>query len=213
MNIIIAGAAGKSGMLLVNEALVRGHTVTAIVRKAEDKAKVNPKASVVAKDILTLTKEDLKGADAVLDAFGVWTPEALPQHKTTLRHLADLLAGSKTRLLVVGGAGSLYVDPELKTRVMDLPTFPKDWKPLASAMGEAFDELKKRSDLSWTYISPSANFDAVGKRTGSYQIGGDLLLSNAAGNSEISYADYAIAMIDEVERQKFVQKRITVCSK
>lgn len=213
MNIIVLGAAGKAGALLVDEAVARGHTVTALVRKAEDRAKVNPKASVLVKDILDLTKEDLRGADAVLDAFGSRTPETIPQHKTTLRHVADLLAGSKTRLLVVGGAGSLYVDPERKIRLIDAPSFPNDWKPLASAMAEAFAELQQRGDVAWTYVSPSANFNAAGPRTGSYQLGGDMLLANAAGNSEISYADYAVAMLDEVENRKFIQKRITVCGK
>jgi len=213
MRITVVGAAGKQGALLVNEAVARGHSVTAVVRKETDRAKVAPKAKVIVKDLMQLTYDDLKDADAVIDAFGTWTPETLPQHGTSLKHLADLLAGKSNRLLVVGGAGSLFVDSTLTTRVVDLPAFPADWKPLASAMGAAFEELKKRNDVRWTYVSPSASFDATGKRTGSYQVGGDLLLSNAAGNSEISYSDYAIAMIDEVEKGKFIRKRITVCGR
>jgi Putative NADH-flavin reductase len=213
MKITVVSAAGKSGSLIVKEALARNHSVTAIVRKDSDKAKIPAGAKVIVKDLMDLSSTDLKDADVVIDAFGTWAPETLVQHKTTLRFLADLLAGKSTRLLVVGGAGSLYVDSELRTRVMDLPTFPEGWKALASTMGEAFAELKKRNDVNWTYVSPSANFDAAGIRTGKYQIGTEQLLANAAGNSEISYADYAIAMIDESEKASFVQTRITVCSK
>ncbi len=213
MNIIVVGANGKAGTQLVNEAISRGHYVTAVIRQEGQKSQVNRKAEILVKDIMDLTRDDLVNADAVLDAFGAWAPETLPGHTATLMHLADLLKGTEIRLLVVGGAGSLFVDEEHQTRVIDLPTFPEDWKPLALAMSQAFELLKKRTDVQWTYLSPSANFDAAGKRTGSYKTGTDLLLSDAAGNSRISYADYAIAMIDEVERRKFIQKRFTVCSR
>jgi uncharacterized protein len=212
MKITVVCAAGKEGSLLVKEAVARGHSVTAVFRNEKDRAKVDPKAKVLLKDLMSLTRADVKDADAVIDAFGAWTPETLPQYSTTLQHLGDLVAGTPTRLLVVGGAGSLYADTERKTRVMDLPSFPADWKPLASHAAQAFEEVKKRTDVAWTYVSPSLNFDSAGKRTGSYQIGGDVLLKNAEGRSEISYADYAVAVIDEAERAKYIRKRITVCS-
>jgi len=213
MKIIVVGANGKAGTQLVNEAISRGHNVTAIVRNIENKKKIDHQANVIVKDILELTSEDIQDADAVLDAFGAWTAETLPGHTTTLMHLADILKDSSTRLLVVGGAGSLFVDSEKSTRVMDLPSFPEAWKPTATAMSQAFDLLRKRSDFNWTYISPSAKFDATGKKTGSYKIGTDILLTNDEGESVISYKDFALAMIDEVENQKFIKQRITVCSK
>lgn len=212
MKILIVGANGKAGIQLVNEATSRGYHVVAVVRNDNNRNKVDRRASIIVKDILELTSDDVKDADAVLDAFGAWTAETLPGHTTTLMHLADILKGSSARLLVVGGAGSLFVDPDKKTRVMELPTFPEDWKPLASAMGQAFEKLKELTDVDWTYISPSANFDATGKRTGSYKTGTDFLLTNAEGESVISYADFALAMMDEVENRNFINQRITVCS-
>ena len=213
MKIVVVCAAGKEGSLLVKEAVARGHSVTAVFRNEKDKTKVDPKAKVILKDLMNLTYADIRDADAIIDAFGAWTPETLPQYSTTILHLADLVAGKPNRLLVVGGAGSLYADADHKTLVMDLPSFPADWRPLASHAAEAFTALKKRSDVKWTYVSPSFTFDAAGKRTGSYRVGGDVLLKNAEGKSEISYADYAVAMIDEAEKAGSIGKRITVCSK
>lgn len=107
MKIAVICANGKAGQLIVKEAVNRGLDVTAVVRN-ENKSAAK---SVISKDLFDLTTEDLKGFDAVVDAFGAWTPDALPQHSTTLKHLCDILSGTKTRLLVVGGAGSLYVNP------------------------------------------------------------------------------------------------------
>jgi putative NADH-flavin reductase len=115
--------------------------------------------------------------------------------------------------LVVGGAGSLYVDSEHKTRLIDTPDFPEMFKPLASSMGTALDALKVRSDVNWTYLSPSANFVADGIRTGEYISGGEELMVNSKGESVISYADYAVAMIDEAENANHLKKRFTVVSK
>lgn len=210
MKIAIIGASGKAGTFLTDEALRRGHTVTAIVR--DGKKIKNPKARIVEKDLFALTYDDLKDHDVVVDAFAAWGPD-VPKHQTSLRHLSGLLSGHQNiRLLVVGGAGSLYVDPQHTMRVMDAPGFPDAVKPLAQAMGAALEELQKTKDVTWTYLSPSANFVADGPRTGTYKTGGDELLVNSAGNSEISYADYAIAMIDEAERAKHVKKRFTVVS-
>ena len=116
--VAIVCAAGKQGTLLVNEAVSRGYDVTGFVR-GQDKV-ANPKAKTVVKDLFDLTREDLVGFDVVIDAFGAWTPETLPLHKTSLAHLCDILSGTKVRLLVVGGAGSLYVNPEHTVQVKDL---------------------------------------------------------------------------------------------
>ena len=164
------------------------------------------------KDLFDLTYDDLKENDAVIDAFAVWAEDQLYQHKTSLAHLSDILAEKPVRLLVVGGAGSLYVDPEHKLRLMDTPDFPDMFKPLASNMGEAFDALRTRKDVNWTYLSPSADFSAEGVRTGKYKAGGEELMTNSKGLSTISYADYAIAMLDEAELPKHLQERFTVVS-
>ena len=206
--VAIVCSAGREGRLLTEEAVSRGYDVTGFVRKDTDE--VNPKAKKVVKDLFDITLDDLKDFDAVIDAFGAWTPETLPLHKTSLKHLCDVLSGTSVRLLVVGGAGSLYVNPEHTLQVMQLDSFPDIFKPLASNMGEALEELRTRNDVKWTYLSPAGNFVADGKRTGRYILGGEEYFVNDKGVSEISYADYAIAMIDEVENANNIQKRFSV---
>lgn len=207
--IAVVAANGKAGRLIVKEAIDRGMDVTAFVRSEN---KTAAKKAVV-KDIMDLTAEDLAGFDAVVDAFGAWTPETLPQHSTTLAHLCDLLSGSDTRLLVVGGAGSLYVNPEHTATVSEGPDFPEAFKPLASAMAAALVDLRERDDVRWTYVSPAGDFQAEGERSGEYTLAGEELALNERGESVISYADYAIAMVDEIESGDHVQERISVVRK
>lgn len=206
--VAIVCAAGKQGRLLVDEAVSRGYSVTGFVR-GNDKV-TNAKAKTVVKDLFDLTKEDLSGFDVVIDAFGAWTPETLPLHSKSLKHLCDILSGTDVRLLVVGGAGSLYVNKEHTLQVKDLPDFPEIYKPLATAQTVALEELRKRNDVKWTFLSPAGNFVADGVRTGKYILGGEEYFENAKGVSEISYADYAIAMIDEIENANNIQKRFAV---
>ncbi len=206
MKIAVICANGKAGKLIVKEAVSRGLDVTAVVRE-ENQTQAQ---SVLKKDLFDLTSSDLKGFDVVIDAFGAWTEETLPQHSTSLAHLCDILSGTDTRLLVVGGAGSLYVNPEHTACVADGPDFPDAFKPLAAAMAKALGELRKRSDVKWTYLSPAADFQADGPRTGKYILGGEELTLNSKGESVISYADYAIAMIDEAVSGGDIQKRISV---
>ena len=165
---------------------------------------------MIKKDLFDLTADDLKDFDIVIDAFGAWTEDTLPQHSTSLAHLCDILSGTDTRLLVVGGAGSLYVNPEHTICVADGPDFPDMFKPLAAAMAKALGELRQRSDVKWTYISPAGDFQANGERTGEYILGGEELTLNSKGESVISYADYAVAMIDEAVSGNHIQERISV---
>lgn len=207
--IAVVAANGKAGQLIVREAIERGNDVTAFVRSENRTVAEN----VVVKDIMDLTPKDLVGFDAVVDAFGAWTPETLPQHSTTLAHLCDILSGTDTRLLVVGGTGSLYVNPEHTMIVSETPDFPEMFKPLASAMAEALSDLRERDDVRWTYISPAGDFQAEGERTGEYILAGEELTLNDRGESIISYADYAIAMVDEIESGDHIQQRISVVCK
>lgn len=207
--IAVVAANGKAGQLIVREAVERGNDVTAFVRSENRTVAEN----VVVKDIMDLTPKDLVGFDAVVDAFGAWTPETLPQHSTTLAHLCDILSGTDTRLLVVGGAGSLYVNPEHTMTVSETPDFPEMFKPLASAMAEALSDLRERDDVRWTYISPAGDFQAEGERTGEYILAGEELTLNDRNESIISYANYAIAMVDEIESGDHIQQRISVVCK
>lgn len=206
MKIGVIAANGKEGRLIVKEALDRGMDVTAIVRSAN---KTEAK-QVIQKDIMDLTKNDLKNFDVVVDAFGVWDPAKMNLHSVTLNHLADILSGTSTRLLVVGGAGSLYTDKTHTMKLSETPDFPKEYLPVANGMGKALEELRKRNDVKWTYMSPAAEFDAEGKRTGSYVLAGEEFTTNEKGESYISYADYAIAMVDEAEKGNHIGERISV---
>ncbi len=206
MKIAVICANGKSGQLITKEAVNRGLDVTAIVR-GENKSVAK---KVITKDLFDLTTEDLKGFDAVVDAFGAWTPETIPQIPKAAEHLCNLLPGSNTRLLIVGGAGSLYVNPEHTLTVADGADFPDAFKPLAAAHDTALKNLRDRNGVKWTYISPAGDFQADGARTGKYILGGEELVLNSKGESVISYADYAIAMIDELVKGDHIQQRISV---
>ena len=206
MKIAVVCANGKEGKLIVKEAVARGADVTAVVRGDNKSAAAN----VIRKDLFELTASDLEGFEVVIDAFGAWTPETLPQHSTSLKHLCDLMSGREARLLVVGGAGSLYVNQEHTVQVMDGADFPEMFRPLASSMGKALDELRARTDVKWTYISPAGDFQADGIRTGKYILGGEELTLNSRGESVISYADYAVAMVDEALNGNHIQQRISV---
>ena len=206
MKIAVICANGKVGKLIAREAIARGADVTAVVR-GENQSAAN---KVIQKDLFDLNAADLEGFDVVVDAFGAWTPETLPQHSTSLKHLCDLVSGKETRLLVVGGAGSLYMNPEHTIQVMDGADFPEMFRPLASNMGKALDELRTRTDVKWTYISPAGDFQADGVKTGRYILGGEELILNSRGESVISYADYAVAMVDEALNGNHIQQRISV---
>ena len=206
MKIALVAANGRVASKVIEEAISRGFDVTAFGRREN-----NTKAQdYVQKDLFDLTADDLKGFDAVVDAFGAWTEDTLEQHSTSLKHLCDILSGTDTRLLVVGGAGSLYVNPEHTACVSDGSDFPDMFKPLASAMAKALGELRERNDVKWTYISPAGDFQADGERSEKYILGGEELTLNSRNESIISYADYAIAMIDEIEKGDHIQQRISV---
>ena len=206
MKIAVICANGKAGKRIVKEAVSRGLDVTAVVR-GENQTVAQ---KVLKKDLFDLTAADLKGFDVVIDAFGTWTEDTLPQHSTSLKHLCDILSGTNIRLLVVGGAGSLYVNPEHTAVVSDGADFPPQFLPLAKAQGKALSELRQRGDVKWTFISPAGDFRADGERTGKYILGGEELTLKSRGESIISYEDYAIAMIDEATNGDNIQKRISV---
>lgn len=206
MKLAVICANGRAGRQIVKEAVDRGLDVTAVVREENKTAAKR----AIRKDLFALTSDDLKEFDVVIDAFGAWTEDTLPLHSISLKHLCDILSGTDTRLLVVGGAGSLYIDAVHTTQVMDGPDFPDVFKPLAIHMGKALDELRQRGDVQWTYISPAGDFQAEGERTGRYLLGGEELTLNSRGESVISYADYAIAMVDEAVKGHHLQQRISV---
>ncbi|GIN37993.1 MULTISPECIES: NAD(P)-dependent oxidoreductase [Heyndrickxia] len=207
MNIGIIGANGKAGNLILKEAVNRGHQVTAIIRDASKlKEKVD---AVIEKSIFDLTSDDIKPFDVVVNAFGAPLGEE-QAHVEAGRVLMEALKGISTRAIIVGGAGSLFVDENETIRVMDTPDFPDIFIPTAKGQGRNLQDLQESSNITWTFISPSAMFDSEGKRTGFYQAGKDHLLVNSIGESYISYADYAIAVVDEIENPQHINERFTV---
>ena len=209
LKVAVVAANGRVGKLVVEEATRRGMDVTAVVRGEN---KTAAEKSLV-KDALELTAADLVGFDAVVDAAGGWTPETIPAITNVAVHLADCVAGTPTRLVVVGGAGSLFVNPEHTATVDQGPDFPEDWKPLSTAHGDALANLSERTNVAWTYVSPAADFQADGERTGEYTLAGEELALNAAGQSTVSYADYAIAIVDLLESGEHVREHVSVVSK
>ena len=207
MKIAVVAASGRVGRKVVAEAASRGFEVTAFVRRAVE---VDGAAKVIVKDIFDLERRDLENFDAVVDCFGAWSPETLPLHSTTLKHLCDILSGSNVRLLVVGGAGSLYVDKAHTTQLLNTPEFPAEYFPTAAAQTKELAELRERDDVKWTFVSPAADFRADGERTGKYILAGEELTLNAAGESIISYADFALAMVDEIAGGNHICQRISV---
>jgi putative NADH-flavin reductase len=210
MKIGIIGATGKAGSLIVKEAIGRGHEVTAIVR---DSAKLtDEKVAVLEKDIFDLKANDLQVFDVVVNAFGAPAGQE-NLHVDAGRVLIEGVKGaSDTRLIVVGGAGSLFVDEAQTVRLIETPEFPKEYFPTASNQGKNLEDLQNTSGIKWTFISPAAFFNPEGKRTGSYQKGKDNLIVNSKGDSYVSYADYAIAVLDEIESPQHINKRFTLVS-
>ncbi|HEM4129425.1 TPA: NAD(P)-dependent oxidoreductase [Streptococcus suis] len=208
MKIAVVAANGKAGSLIVKEAVARGFEVTAIVR-GENKTVAQ---QVLQKDVFDLTADDVIGFDAVVDAVGAWTADTVHMVPGAAKHLAAILKDSQTRLLVVGGAASLYVNPERTLTVADVTEFPAEVLPVLNAHKEALEALRQVDDVNWTYVSPAGDFQADGERTGRYILGGEELVLNSKGESVISYADYAIGMIDEIVSGNHLKARISLVS-
>lgn len=209
MKIGIIGATGHAGQFLTAEALRRGHEVVGIVRHVPATSAAH--LQYLAKDLFKLTAADVQDFDVLISAYNAPANEE-PLHLDAMKHLVDILAGTKVRLLVVGGAGSLYVDNKLEKRLYESDDFPEDFKPTAANMSKGLDYLLQTDNVRWTYLSPSKDFLVNGARTGHYKVGQEQLLIGKYGKSEISMADYAIAMLDEIENPEHQQQRYTVCA-
>lgn len=204
MKVAVIGANGKEGSMIVKEALDRGLDVTSIVRDS----KKSPTDKYLVRDFNSLQTEDLQDIDVLVDALGFFGPN-VKDYVPAMKHFIEILQGTKTRLLVVGGAGSLYVDQAHTKQLYQQADFPEAIKELSQEMGNSLDVLRQ-SSLNWTFISPAAMFDFKGPRTGKYILAGEELTFDKDGKSEISYADFAIAMVDEIINAKHQRERISV---
>jgi len=200
MKIAVIGASGRAGSRLVAEAVSRRHQVTGIARDA-DRIAARPGLAAVAADATDVAAlaAALHGHDAVISAtrFAGNDPRPL---------VAAVKQAGVKRLLVVGGAGSLLAGAR---KLLESPDFPAAYKPEATAGAHWLDVLRGENDLDWTFLSPAALF-APGERTGRFRLGQDELLVGPDGKSSISMEDYAIAMLDEVERPQHSRTRFTV---
>jgi len=212
MKVAIIGANGHIGSRIANEALNRGHQVTGIARNPDKLKLEHPNFTFVKGDALNTNElaAILKGHDAVISSFGIdWTkPETFHLFSDVARSVinATKQAGVK-RLINVGGAGSLEVAPGVQ--LVDTPGFPAEWKLGALAQRDSLEVFRKENDLDWTFFSP-AIIIAPGAKTGKFRIGKDNPVFDADGNSNITYDDYAAALIDELEKPQFIKQRFTV---
>lgn len=208
MKIAIIGAGGRTGRLVTEEAVKRGHTVTAIVR-SEKKTKAQ---NEIIKDAKNLTSNDLSGFDVVVNAFGAWEEGVLGEHDVVTQAISNAISGTQTKLYIIGSAGSLYMDEEHNQRLWESELMPEIYKPLASNMAKAFDNLKKRTDVNWVYVSPALDFQPEGEERNNYKIAGDVFTTNANGESFISYIDYTKALVDIIEKDEYNKERISLLS-
>lgn len=211
MKIALIGATGYVGAPLLQEALNRGHQVTALVRHPE-KLSAHPHLSAVQADVhnVSALAEQLRGHDIVISAFNPgWGMADIRQQ--FIAGSRAIIAASKQagvkRLLVVGGAGSLYVAPGVQ--LIDTPDFPDEYKEGAEGARQALDILRSEQALEWTFISPAALL-VPGPRTGKFRLGNDELLMNGTEPGSISVADLAVALIDEAQQPQHVRQRFTL---
>jgi|TARA_R110000796_G_scaffold2159_8_gene8675 putative NADH-flavin reductase len=210
MKLAVLGATGWIGGTIMQQAISRGHEVVAVVR---DASKVTQDVAVRTLDLTTMTSDAIASAfadvDVVIASIGgraAQTHNVVAQTaKQLLQHLPK--AGAP-RLLWVGGAGSLEVAPGVT--LVSTPEFPEDYKAEAIAQGEALAVFRDTdSAIEWTYVSPAAII-FPGESEGPYRLGGDSFFTDAQGQSRVSVADYAKAMLDEAENAKHVNQRISV---
>jgi len=210
MKIALIGATGYVGSKLLDEALARGHAVTALVTRPE---KLAGRAGVTAvrTDVLdeAMLTEQLRGMDAVITAFsGHAQADVCAYFVQGFRAIvAATKAAGVPRLLAVGGAGSLEVAPGVQ--LVDTPEFPAQWKGTAEGARQALALLREERELDWTMLSPAAHLEP-GTRTGKFRLGTDALLADEAGHSRISLEDFAVAMLDELERPAHSRARFSV---
>lgn len=210
MKIALIGATGFVGAALLDELLHRGHEVRALQR---DAAKVAPRPGLDVRAVDVLTADDLAaqlaGVDAVISAFNAgWTNPQL--HDDFLRgsqRIADAARAAGVRLLVVGGAGSLFIAPG--QQLVDSPAFPAEWKQGALAAREVLNRLRAdTTPLDWTFVSPAIHLEP-GERTGRYRLGTESPVVDAEGHSRISVKDLAAAIVPEVETPLYRRARFT----
>ena len=212
-NVVLIGASGFVGTAILNELLNRGHKVTAIVRDPTKVTASNPNLKVVQADVTDtdVLIEASKGKDAVISAYNPgWKNPNI--YEETLKNYPLIVDSVKQagveRLLIVGGAGTLFYAPG--KMVMDADDIPAKLLPGIKSLGEFYlNTLRKENDIDWIFLSPAANM-TPGERTGKFRIGKDDLVVGVNGDSNISVEDYAVAMVDDLEQKHHHKERFTI---
>ncbi|MDR3681430.1 MAG: NAD(P)-dependent oxidoreductase [Flavipsychrobacter sp.] len=212
MKVALIGASGFVGSQVLKEALLRGHWVTAIVRNPQKITTLDAKLTVQKADVRNVEELAvlLKGHDAVISAYNAgWeNPNIYEDFIAASKDIQEAVKkAGVSRLLVVGGAGSLEAAPGVQ--LVDTPQFPAEWKKGALAARDYLNILKNEHELEWTFLSPAINLHP-GTRVGVYRIGTDQPVFDAAGKCEISVEDLAVALVDELDNKRFIRKRFTV---
>ena len=211
MKVAIIGASGMVGSAIRDEALARGHKVTAIVRNPEKIVIKNPSLTVVKGDVLKDKVDALvRGNDAVISAYnpGWSNPKIAEETVVAYKAIVDGVKKSGVkRLLVVGGAGSLEASPGVQ--LIDTMKVPDLIRSAILALREVLYTLRTENELDWTFLSPAASF-VPGVRTGKFRLGKDQVVKDEKGESKISVQDYAVAMVDELEKPKHSRQRFTL---
>lgn len=212
MNILLIGATGFVGTVILNEALNRDHKITAVARHTEKISITDENITVKAADILKQNEavEVIKGHDAIISAYNPdWNdPDIYDNYKKGYRSIFEGMHKTEVkRIIMIGGAGSLYIKPGMQ--LIDSPEFPKEWKQGALAARDVLKEIQNDNYLEWTFVSPAVQL-VQGKRTGNFRYGVDEILYDDNGNSSISVQDLAVAVLDELENTKHLRKRFTV---
>lgn len=207
MNIALYGATGKSGSRILTELLSRGHQVTAIVRNPT-KLAAQPGLTIVQGDVSSADAiaAKIEGASAVVSAYAPPADDTDQLLPVTEHFIEAVKQTGNPRLVIVGGAGSLEVAPGVT--IIASGHLPAEWMPIAISHEKVLEQVKK-SDINWTYFSP-AGFFVPGERTGKFRLGTDQLIANEQGDSRISLEDYAIALVDELEKPQFERRRFTI---
>jgi len=207
MNVALYGSTGKAGSRILMELVSRGHRVTAIARNP---ARLQGITGISTKedDLSNTSKvaEAIEGADAVISAYGPPPDNTEEIVDVTQRLVEAVKQAGRPRLLVVGGAGGLNVAPGVS--LLDSGYLPDAYKPIAKSHVRALNVLRA-SDIDWTYLAPAAYFEP-GERTGKFRLGKDELIANEKQESRISMEDYAIALVNELEKPEHRQRRFSV---
>jgi uncharacterized protein len=195
MNVVLYGATGNSGRSILQELVNRGHRVTAVAR---DRSKLPATVTAVQDDLSSVDKiaSIIAGADVVVSAYAPPPGDTDALLGVTEREIQAVKKAGNARLIVVGGAGLLEVAPGVT--VITSGDLPEQYLPIAKSHQKALEILKK-SDVNWTYFSPAAFF-VQGERTGKFRLGTTGLIADAKGDSRISFEDYAIALVNEIEK-------------